>query len=375
MVGTIIMPTGAGKTRVGVMAHAIASSENTLVITSRIPLIKQWQNEFKEYGLSTKFVTFMCINSAYKASGHYKLVIIDEVHRALSPAFRAVFENITTNYMLCLTATLPSNKPDYVEILNRVSPVVYEKYLDEVVDMQEVVSDFFVYNLECSFAPKNKAMYKMFDSRFNSAAFKLSTMKRYHGYDSVFEMARDFSKMKDASRNEVYYAKEYWTGMTMRKQAVYSNPDKITLARKIIQSKPGVGKWILFTKSIAFAEKTHEAFPTSILYHSKMKDDEREAALKAFEDGKHNILVAVDALNEGLNVPEVDAAICLSGVSTELVNTQQLGRILRYKTGKRAIFINLYTTDTVEKRWVTDKTKRVATNTKWIKTVDEIKWV
>jgi len=97
----------------------------------------------------------------------------------------------------------------------------------------------------------------------------------------------------------------------------------------------------------------------SVIYHHKMKDKDRENALIDFENNKFNILIAVDALNAGLNVPEVDGAICVAGVSTELVATQQLGRVLRFKPNKKALFINLYSKNTVEETWVSKKIKNL----------------
>jgi superfamily II DNA or RNA helicase len=39
--GTILLPTGFGKTRVGVLAKRAVNPEKTLIVTSRIPLVKQ----------------------------------------------------------------------------------------------------------------------------------------------------------------------------------------------------------------------------------------------------------------------------------------------------------------------------------------------
>lgn len=63
------------------------------------------------------------------------------------------------------------------------------------------------------------------------------------------------------------------------------------------------------------------------LYHSELKNDEREEVLRQFENNTYRVLVSVDALNAGLNIPDTDSAMCVSGVSTELTNTQQLGQI------------------------------------------------
>lgn len=83
--------------------------------------------------------------------------------------------------------------------------------------------------------------------------------------------------------------------------------------------------------------------------------------LEDFENNKYLVLIAVDALNAGFNVPDVDGAICVSGVSTELTQVQQLGRTVR-KTSKNkiALFINLYCPNTVEENWVKTKTQNLA---------------
>lgn len=88
-----------------------------------------------------------------------------------------------------------------------------------------------------------------------------------------------------------------------------------------------------------------------------MKDDARQKVLDEFESNEFRILIAVDALNAGLNVPDVDSAICVAGVSTELTMVQQLGRTSRKTTdSKKAIFINLFCKNTVEETWIKKKT-------------------
>lgn len=144
--------------------------------------------------------------------------------------------------------------------------------------------------------------------------------------------------------------------MTMRKHAVYNNTAKLTIAVNIVNAHPQ-RKWLLFVKSIKFAEDLGKLIPNSLIYHSKLNKQERAHILEMFSSGAVRRLIAVDALNEGLDVADVDAAICLSGVSTELTNVQQIGRLLRKKEIK-PVFINFFTADTVEKGWVESKTSK-----------------
>lgn len=99
--------------------------------------------------------------------------------------------------------------------------------------------------------------------------------------------------------------------------------------------------------------------------------EDREQVLADFGESKFKYLIAVDALNAGLNVPDIDSAICISGVSTELVAVQQRGRVARYAEGKAAIFINLYGEDTIEKSWVKNKTKNIPA-VRWIESINQI---
>jgi superfamily II DNA or RNA helicase len=98
-----------------------------------------------------------------------------------------------------------------------------------------------------------------------------------------------------------------------------------------------------------------------------------KARIKVLEDvksGKVRILIGVDALNEGLDIPALDAGICVSGDSSTLVFIQSMGRVLRKQEGKKALFINLYTKDTREKTWIEEKTKGVPTL--WVETLEKL---
>ncbi len=73
----------------------------------------------------------------------------------------------------------------------------------------------------------------------------------------------------------------------------------------------------------------------------------REEVLEKAKD--YRVLVSADALTTGYDLPSLDSAICASGVSTEIIQIQSLGRIGRIQEGKlKPLFINLYCTSTQE---------------------------
>ena len=53
-------------------------------------------------------------------------------------------------------------------------------------------------------------------------------------------------------------------------------------------------------------------------------------------------------LNEGVDVPEANVAIVLSGLGSVREHVQRLGRILRKRRGKRAVLYELVTAGTGE---------------------------
>ena len=359
--GGVFLPPGSGKTRLGKMAYEACGKPTTLIVTSRIPLVDQW----KEEGLEG--VDILCINTACKQPREVELLIVDEVHRSLSTVFRNLYTNVKYKWLLTLSGTEPENE-EYKAFLEKISPTVYNKTLSEVLENGGVLSAVSVYGLYCNFDAKSRAKYNVFNAKFLEATMALSNiLKKYPMYPSIFDLAKKARFGGFDSQTE-YWSKQFWSAMTLRKSAVYDNAEKVKVAKDIL-AKFSTRKWIIFTKTISLAQTVADQ-TGSLLYHSKLKKAERTKILEEFSSTDRN-LVAVDALNEGLNVPAADAALVLSGVSTVLTNIQQCGRVLRFVEGKKALVVSLITKDTVEDRWV--KTKNASLSTAYISSINDIK--
>ena len=79
--------------------------------------------------------------------------------------------------------------------------------------------------------------------------------------------------------------------------------------------------------------------------------------LTAFNKGDYLALVASKVLNEGVNIPEANVAVVLSGSGTIREHVQRLGRILRHRQGKEAVLYEVVSKDTVEDR-ISDRRRR-----------------
>lgn len=371
--GTVCLATGFGKTKVGVIAAGEllrkTPEAKVLIVVPRTNLQKnEWPNEFEKWGYRNELHTLHihCINSIYTwTDQEWDLIVLDEVHKYFSPEFSKVF-NFKTKKLLGLTATPPKHNKEYLTKMGLIVPVVFEKTLDESVELQ-AISDYQVFNVPVTFNKKEAASYRKWDNKFKIAFGKLSWLKKKDDLkESLFDLATFLSKDEYKHRDEHFWAKDFWLSMQKRKALCYAAQNKKSKALEIIRQEQKV-KWILFTKGVNFCEELTDYLNKhnikAIAYHSKLKN--RDEVLEKYSSEDYVALVTVDALNEGFNLPSITNGISIAGVSTELTNWQQMGRTTRLSAkNKVAKFYNLYVKNSQEEKWVLNKTKNLK-NVTW----------
>ena len=75
---------------------------------------------------------------------------------------------------------------------------------------------------------------------------------------------------------------------------------------------------------------------------------ERVATLEAFSRGDWPVLLTSKVLNEGVDVPEANVGVILSGSGSVREHVQRLGRILRRRPDKTAILYEVCSAGTAE---------------------------
>lgn len=375
--GTIILPTGVGKTRVAlVIAEKLFASGDIvscLVITPTTVLKNDsWPTEIKLLGLSKLNIKIECKQTAYKFKEHFDLIIIDEVHSALSSVHGKVLD-IPCNYMLGLTATLPEHNTEYTDKILTILPIFYSISLGECV-ARGIVPSFKVLNLKVKLNRSERGKYSVYNKMFEQARIELA---KYIKSNPSIQNMDIFDLAKDASSNKLHplykIGRAYWSSMSLRKWVCYRAESKLKICVDIIKKFPNK-KWIVFSKEIKFVEELTKTLDSegilALSYHSNMKADEREKVLVKITDPIYQVIVSAEALNVGYNLPDLDAAINASGVSTELSGIQTIGRINRYKEGKLPVMINLAADNTQEMIWVQNRTKNMTST--WITSIKEI---
>ncbi len=371
--GTIVVGTGVGKTRIGLMAIKTAYEEHLRIPESEVcfkALIivpttnlrdNEWVNEInKWFPELKKLITIECIQTAYKWGTKmsdytynygYNIIVLDEIHTTISPEYRNIYNNISYDKILGLTATIPHIE-EYANFLNKTCPVIYTLNTLEAADL-EIVSKFKIYNIEVGFNRKEASKYKTYSKMFTNSMIALSSK------GNAFEVAQ--AHMKDKSSPLQKIAQQFWTGMSLRRWVCYKAESKLQACLDIIHNVPR-NKWIIFCASTdiadTLADMLREQGIMAISYHSKIKAKDRVKILENVKSSLCKVIVSAQALNTGYNLPDIDGAICLSSTGTELTFIQTRGRIIRLNdSGKEkvAIFINLYVRNTQEFTWVKNR--------------------
>ena len=124
-------------------------------------------------------------------------------------------------------------------------------------------------------------------------------------------------------------------------------------------------KILVFSGSNGFTDLLAEATaPMSAVYHSGKTKKQKEAALDNFKNGDISVLCSTKALNQGFDVADADFGIICGLTSKSLSMIQRVGRLLRFKDGKKSTIVIFYVPNSQEEKWL--KTA--------VKSLDNVVW-
>jgi len=104
---------------------------------------------------------------------------------------------------------------------------------------------------------------------------------------------------------------------------------------------------IVFTSDNATCYAISRRFLVPAITH-QTKVSERSEILEGFAAGRYRAVVTSKVLNEGVDVPDANVAIVVSGSGSVREHVQRLGRVLRKVGDKRATLYELITARTGE---------------------------
>ncbi|WP_299236235.1 DEAD/DEAH box helicase family protein [Natronomonas sp.] len=333
--GVVELPTGSGKTVVAIGAIA-ASDTPTLVVAPTIDLVEQWHAELDaEFGdgrpigrlgggeQRVEAITVSTYDSAYlradELGDRFGLVVFDEVHHLGGEGYRDIARLSAAPARLGLTATFERPDGAHDAVAELVGPVVYRLSADDLAG--EHLAEYDIKRIDVELTPEERERYERLQGTFTDY-LAASGIELRSGSDYRELVKRSGS---DPEAREALLAKQ-------RAREVMMNADAKTDALAEILERHRGDRIIVFTAHTDLVYDLAERFLLPPITNETGADERREI-LDRFRRGEYSRIVAANVLDEGVDVPDANVAVVLSGSGSEREFTQRLGRILRPSGG------------------------------------------
>lgn len=346
--GVVVLPTGAGKTLV---AHLAIDNRrrSTLVVTPTLDLVRQWHD-----GLRTTFgmkigivgggdydvqpITVTTYDSAYLHMEHlgcrFGLVVFDECHHLPGESYALGARFCLAPFRLGLTAT-PERSDGRDALMDElVGPVVYHKDIVELAG--QYLSEYETVRVSVDLSPDERAEYERERAIYRQyLADNGIVMSSPRGFSDFIMRS---SRTDDGRRAFVAYRRQ--------REIAFTAPAKLDYVERLLHQHRS-DRTIVFTQDNATVHLLSRKFLIpAITHHTRVS--ERSAILHAFSKGTYTAIATSKVLNEGVDIPEANVAIVMSGSGSVREHVQRLGRILRKGEDKQAILYELVTGGTSE---------------------------
>jgi len=332
--GCIVLPTGSGKTIIGVKAVEVINSAS-LVVVPTIDLMDQWTSVLSKYFSNIKIgnlggglddiqaITVCTYDSAYirapNIGNKFALIIFDEVHHLAAPGYRSIAEQFASPFRLGLTATIEREDNLHKDFPRLVGGgIVFEAHASDLAKNKHL-SSFEIERRHVDMLPDEVEEYKR-----NIAIYQTSLMKMglKMNYSDSFRKLIMMSGRSTIARQAVL-------ARNKAMDIALNSKSKIEELREILSENKG-RKTIIFTQHNKLVYKISNQFLIPFITYKSTKA-ERQDALQGFKDGKYTALVTSKVLDEGVDVPDAEIGIILSGTGSSREFIQRLGRLLRPK--------------------------------------------
>lgn len=346
--GVTVLPTGSGKSYLSALIMT-RIQRSTLVIAPTIDLILQWQKNLEEWfsqpigllgggSMELEDITVSTYDSAriYADSigNRFCFIIFDECHHLPSPGYSDMARSYIAPYRLGLTAT-PALEPEKQSILSDlIGPIVYAKQIGHLSG--KVLAPYDTETIEVELTPDERKEYDYHRQLYLTFRDKVPDMfGNRASWDRFVMYCYRSAEGRQAMRS-----------FAIQKQIALSAQNKMNVLGDILRRHRD-SRILIFTNDNKTAYYISCLFLLPLITH-ETKAKERKKVLENFRSGEWPFLVSSRVLNEGVDVPEADVAVVVSGTSTVREHVQRLGRILRRQENKRAVLYEIITLDTGE---------------------------
>jgi superfamily II DNA or RNA helicase len=348
--GSIVLPTGAGKTIIGLKIIEMINSP-TLIVVPTLDLIKQWTQilsqsfniEIGNIGGGTEniqAITVSTYDSAYikapSIGNKFLLIVFDEVHHLPAPSYRLIAETYIAPFRLGLTATLEREDHLDADFPYLIGKTTFRITANELAK-DNYLANYVIERKQTFMSEEEYQKYKENMALYHACLRKIGL--KMNSYNSFKRLIMISSRNNLARRALVARNKAIDIALNSR-----SKMDEI---RKILSENKNI-KTIIFTQHNKLVYDISNAFLIPFITYKSSKE-EREDVLGGFKDGRYKAIVTSKVLDEGIDVPDAQLGILVSGTGSSREFVQRLGRLLRPKNdNQQARLIEIVSSGTSE---------------------------
>lgn len=337
--GTVVLPTGAGKTFVAILAIDRVRAGTCVVAPTRA-LVAQWFCQLADafgaervgayYGeeKEVRAVTVTTYHSAFplleRWGARFDVLILDEAHHLAdtaageAKAWHDALVVAPAARRLALTATYPDGRDRLLQRL--VGPVVYRKSIGEMAD-----AELAAFAVERRFVPLTPDERR----RYDRLAHEYESFLLGRRYRERYRTAEDAWRVFMAETHHSPAARRAFRAFLERERLVALAENKLREAERLLRLYPAE-RAILFCGSAAAAERVSRRFAIAMI-GADTPASERRALLNAMDAGRVRAVASVRVLDEGWDVPGAKLGIVLGDTTrgSRRQHVQRLGRLLR----------------------------------------------
>ncbi len=346
--GVVVLPTGAGKSYVAMLAID-AVRRSTLVVVPTLDLVRQWYDNLRaSFGHpvgavgggehDVQALTVTTYDSAYihmeNFGNRFGLVVFDECHHLPSEAYAFAARSCLAPYRLGLSATPERTDGRHEELDELVGPLVYRRDVSELAG--DYLADYTTERVVVELTPEERAEYDHFRGIYRGFVMRMGIrMSRPDGWSHFIQQSARSDEGRTAMKAYV-----------RQKRLAYAAPSKLEYVEFLLEQH-ATDRVLLFTQNNDTAYEVSRRFLLPVITH-QTKVSERSQILEGFSNGTYGAVATSKVLNEGVDVPDANVAIVISGSGSVREHVQRLGRVLRKRGDKRAILYELVAADTAE---------------------------
>lgn len=369
--------TGAGKTVLALEAIRRMRKQHpdssVKIVVPTIPLAHQWKTALlgdaqagadlpgffgggKRDDPDTRVMIYI-VNSARTALsahirrelslGRHVLLICDECHHCASSQNRRIFDFLTPeiaagSQYACMGLSATPFETENDSVLTRaLGPEIYRYSFGEAV-REDILSPFSVCEVSASFAPEELEEYSRLSVEISVLLAKLyqehpslETLEKKKFLRAVSHLAHE-ADMDPEDPAAAFLLKTY-----QRKEISVLASSRVQCGLAILERLRPTDRAIVFCERIVQADEMASLLRRRFgnicgLYHSGMTKDARERNMRLFRENSARVLVSCRCLDEGIDVPDANIGVVLSGSAVERQHIQRMGRLIRRAEGKDA---------------------------------------